>query len=148
MDAPRRARRPGGTELAPTRANRVANALPGLAPGLGLLVYAAEAGAPGERAAAVAAVLVCAVLAVRGYRAGVRCEAERLVVRGYVWTRVIPRAAVTGVTGLPAVRWTSAGGRRRWTPVTAFATVSGETGGVRSRKRHSAARLRRWAARG
>ncbi|MER5205319.1 hypothetical protein [Streptomyces sp. NPDC002825] len=132
----------------PTPVNRAANALPGLVPGVGSLVYGAGAGTAGEWAVALAAVLACATLAVRGYRAGVRCETERLVVRGFLWTRVIPRTAVTGVSGLPAVRWTTAGGRRRWTPVWAFAVVSEETGGTRSRKRSNTARLRRWAARG
>ncbi|MFD8209073.1 hypothetical protein ACFV2S_22090 [Streptomyces sp. NPDC059695] len=132
----------------PTRVNRAAHTVLGLAPGAGLLGYGAEASTAPERAVAVAAFLACAGLAVRGYRAGVRCEAERLVVRGFLWSRVIPRAAVTGVTGFPAVRWTSPGGRRRWTPVAAFTTASGETSGARSRKRENTVRLRRWAARG
>ncbi|MFC9596128.1 hypothetical protein ACFTUC_40840 [Streptomyces sp. NPDC056944] len=136
------------TELVPLRVNRVANAVLGLAPGAGLLAYGVEAATVPERAVAAVAVLVCGGLAVRGYRAGVRCEAGRLVVRGFLWSRAIPRTAVTGVTGFPAVRWTSPGGRRRWTPVAAFTTVSGETRGVRSRKRDNTARLRRWAARG
>ncbi|MGW8359970.1 hypothetical protein ACWGK1_05270 [Streptomyces wedmorensis] len=140
-------RRPAGTELVPAPVNRVANTVPGLAAGLGCVAYGAGAGTGWERAAAVAVLLGCAALALRGYRAGVRCEAERLVVRGYLWTRVIPRAAVTGVTDLPAVRWTSPGGRRRWTPVTAFAAASGEIGATRARKREGTARLRRWAAR-
>ncbi|MGW5775244.1 hypothetical protein [Streptomyces sp. NPDC003863] len=129
----------------PTSANRAANALPGLVPGAGFLVYGAEAGTAGEWAAALAAVLACGILAGRGYRAGVRCEAERLVVRGFVRTRVIPRAAVTD---FPAVRWTTPGGRRRWTPVTVFVETTEEKEGTRSRKRANTARLRRWAARG
>ncbi|MFI1655693.1 hypothetical protein ACH4ZU_12400 [Streptomyces sp. NPDC020472] len=136
------------TELVPTAVNRLANTALGLVPGAGFLVYGAGAGAGWERAAAVAAALACGILAVRGFRAGVRCEAERLVVRGFVWTRVIPRAAVTGVTGFPAVRWTTPGGRRRWTPVTALVEASEEKEGTRSRKRAGVARLRRWAARG
>ncbi|MEX0170958.1 hypothetical protein [Streptomyces sp. LMG1-1-1.1] len=141
-------RRPPGTELVPAPVNRAANAVPGLAAGLGALWYGAEAGSGWQRVAALVVLAGCGVLAVRGYRAGVRCEARRIAVRGYVWTRVIPREAVTGVTDLPAVRWTSPGGRRRWTPVTALAAVSGELGSVRSRKRGHTARLRRWAARG
>ncbi|MFF7436509.1 hypothetical protein [Streptomyces sp. NPDC008122] len=144
-DAPRRA---PGTELVPALVDRPADTLPGLVPGVGLLLYGAEDGTGWGRASAVAAALACGVLAVRGFRAGVRCEARRLVVRGFVWTRVIPRAAVTGVTGFPAVRWTAPGGRRRWAPVTAFVEVSEETGGTRSRKRSSTVSLRRWAARG
>lgn len=144
-DAPRGA---PVTELVPTLVNRLANTLPGLAPGAGLLVYGAADGTGWGRASAVAAALACLVLAVRGFRAGVRCEARRLVVRGFVRTRVIPRAAVTGVTDFPAVRWTTPGGRRRWTPVTAFVEASEEAGGTRSRKRSNTVRLRRWAARG
>ncbi|WP_369143896.1 hypothetical protein [Streptomyces sp. R44] len=133
--------------LLPTLANRVANTTLGLASALGCVQYGVEAGTGWQRAAAMVALLGCGTLAVRGYRAGVRCEAERLVVRGYVWTRVIPRAAVTGVTDFPAVRWTSPRGRSRWTPVAVFSTLSGETAGVRARKRSNTARLRRWAAR-
>lgn len=136
-----------GAELVPTVANRVANALLGALLAAGCAAYAAEA--DGARVwAAVGLGAGGVVLAVRGYRAGVRCEAERLVVRGFLRTRVVPRAAVTGVTGLPAVRWVSARGRSRWTPVTAFAVVSGETGAARARKRQSTTRLRRWAAGG
>ncbi|ROQ31935.1 hypothetical protein EDD98_0901 [Streptomyces sp. PanSC19] len=137
-----------GVELVPVFANRLANTALGVVCGLGCLAYGAEAGPLWARVVAAVAVPGCAVLAVRGYRAGVRCEGERLVVRGFLWTRVVPRASVGEVTDFPAVRWTTPDGRNRWTPVTAFATVSGETGGARSRKLGHTARLRRWAARG
>ncbi|MER6095320.1 hypothetical protein ABT154_05570 [Streptomyces sp. NPDC001728] len=54
-------RRAHGTELVPTRVNRVASTGLGLAPGIGLAVYATD----WQRAASVAAVLACAILAVR-----------------------------------------------------------------------------------
>ncbi|KQX53230.1 MULTISPECIES: hypothetical protein [unclassified Streptomyces] len=135
-------------ELVPTLVNRLANTGLGLAPGVGFAVYAVEAGAARQRAAAVAAVLACAIVAVRGFRAGVRCEAGRLVVRGFVWTRSIPRSSVTEVTPFPAVRWTTPGGRRRWTPLWAFTEPTEGTRGAQSRKRTNTTRLRRWAAGG
>ncbi|MFF8376362.1 hypothetical protein ACF07V_09570 [Streptomyces sp. NPDC015661] len=137
-----------GVEIVPAFANRVANGVLGVVFGLGSLLYGTQAEEAWARVAAAVVGLGCAVLAVRGYRAGVRCEGGRLVVRGFLWTRVVPRAAVDAVTDFPAVRWTTPAGRKRWTPVTAFATVSGETAGARSRKLAGTAKLRRWAARG
>ncbi|MFE7510977.1 hypothetical protein ACFU8I_07065 [Streptomyces sp. NPDC057540] len=65
----------------PTRVNRAAHTAVGLAPGAGLLGYGAEASAAPERAVAVAAFLACVGLAVRGYRAGVRCEENTVRLR-------------------------------------------------------------------
>jgi len=38
-------------------------------------------------------------------------------IQGWMWSRRIPRAVVTGVSEFPAVRWTDASGRKRWSPV-------------------------------
>ncbi|MFE1379956.1 hypothetical protein ACFW6S_13535 [Streptomyces sp. NPDC058740] len=126
-------------ELLPTNLNRVANASLGGVTAVVFAVYAAEA------TWAVGAVPLCLALAVRGWRAGVRCEPGRLVVRGYLWTRRIERARITRVTDFPAVRWTTPGGGKRWTPVLAFVATPEEPAGSRTRKRDSAARLRTWA---
>jgi hypothetical protein len=62
------------------------------------------------------------VLMVRGYRAAVVCERGAVVVRGVLWTRRVPTMAVTALTSFPALRWQTAAGRRRWTPILAFAS--------------------------
>ncbi|MEV5974815.1 hypothetical protein [Streptomyces sp. NPDC051921] len=130
-------------ELLPTTPNRIANTVLGGAPAVGLAVPAAE----GSGVAAAAA-LAFLVVAVRGWRVGVRCERDRLVVRGFLWTRRVDRARIGAVTGFPAVRWTSRRGGRRWTPVLALLDSAGEeTAGSYARKRENLARLRRWAAR-
>jgi len=97
--------------------------------------------------AAAAVLALGAALVVRGYRLGVRCEADRLVVRGLLWTRVIPRHRIRTVTDFPAVRWETAAGRGRWTPVTAFMSGSGEPASLTEAKARCVARLRRWARR-
>ncbi|MFI0966283.1 hypothetical protein ACH4S8_33545 [Streptomyces sp. NPDC021080] len=97
---------------------------------------------------AIAAVTGLAVLAVRGYRLGVTYEHTRITVRGYLRTRVIDRERITEVTDFPALRWTTHDGRRRWTPLTAFLTNSGEFAATRTDKERSVERLRQWVRRG
>ncbi|MEV7276683.1 hypothetical protein [Streptomyces sp. NPDC093111] len=127
--------------LLPTTLNRVANTIPGSAPAVGFAVHAAETAAGWAAAAALASL----VLAVRGWRLGVRCEPGHLVVSGYLRSRRIDRSRITGVTDFPAVRWTAPGGGKRWTPVLAFLGTSEETAGTYRRKRENVVRLRRWA---
>ncbi|MFG3345012.1 hypothetical protein ACGF1Z_08085 [Streptomyces sp. NPDC048018] len=127
-------------ELRPTTPNRIAHTALGGAPAVGLAVWAAEGSA-----VAAAAALAALAVAVRGWRVGVRCEHDRLVVRGFLWTRRLDRARIGAVTAFPAVRWTSRRGGRRWTPVLAFLEAPEETAGARDRKRENLARLRRWA---
>ncbi|MFI8290774.1 hypothetical protein ACIGBL_16755 [Streptomyces sp. NPDC085614] len=133
-------------ELRPTAVNRAANAGLGLVPGVLACVEGVRATGAADRATAGVIAALCAVIAVRGYRVGVRCAAGRLTVRGWLWTRTIERDRITAVTGFPAVRWTAPSGRRRWTPVGAFVGNEGELAGVRRRKRDNRAALRRWAA--
>jgi hypothetical protein len=133
--------------MVPPRLVRVAYAAPWVVPMAGAIVYGA-----GSRDAlswcAVAVVLALgAALIVRGYRIGVRCEADRLVVRGLLWTRVIPRHRIRAVTDFPAVRWRTVAGRGRWTPVTAFMSGAGEPASLTEAKARCVARLRRWARR-
>lgn len=91
------------------------------------------------------AVVGFVVIAVRRYRLGVRCRQTTLVVRGYLRTRVIARENITGITDFPAVRWTTHGGRRRWTPITAFMTSTGEISASQIHKERALGTLRRWA---
>lgn len=64
-------------------------------------------------------------LAVRGYRVGVAVTPAAVIVRGYLWSRTVPRAAVVEVTGFPALRWQGSGPKLRWTPIVAFADFGG-----------------------
>lgn len=132
-------------EQSPTTLNRLANSTLGAGPAVGFLVYATQAETAVARLAAGAAVIGFAVLAVRGYRLGVTCEPSRLVIRGYLRTRVIGREHITGITDFPAVRWTARNGRRRWTPLTAFLTSPGEVAATRRRKERALRKLRQWA---
>ncbi|WP_234425832.1 hypothetical protein, partial [Streptomyces kebangsaanensis] len=91
------------------------------------------------------AVIGFAVLAVRGYRLGVTCEHSRLVIRGYLRTRVIDRERIMEITDFPAVRWTVRNGRKRWTPLTAFMTSPGEISATRLHKDRAIGKLRQWA---
>jgi hypothetical protein len=59
-------------------------------------------------------------LAVRGFRTGVRVGPESVTVYGYLWSRTIPRRAISGLTIFPAFRWSSRSGRARWTPMFMF----------------------------
>jgi hypothetical protein len=52
-------------------------------------------------------------------RQGVLVSASSVVVRGWLWSRHIPREAILGVTDWPAIRWSS-NRRDRWTPLHAF----------------------------
>ena len=132
-------------EILPPTPARVACTAPGALSAAGAVAFGAvRADAPSWCAAALVLVLGSA-LCVRGYRMGVRCEADRLVVRGLLWTRVIPRRRIRAVTDFPAVRWETAAGRGRWTPVTAFMSGSGEFASLTEAKARCVARLRRWA---
>ena len=57
---------------------------------------------------------------VRGYRMMVRVDADQVVIRGWWWTRTMPRTAVRTVTVFPALRWVDRAGRRRWSPLWMF----------------------------
>lgn len=132
-------------ELSPSALNRLANSSLGAVPAAAGLAYAAQARTGVARLTACVAVIGFVVLAVRGYRLGVTCEHSRLVIRGFLRTRVIARDRITGITDLPAVRWTAPTGRTRWTPVTALMASSGEISDTRLHKAGAVRKLRRWA---
>ncbi|MFJ3379511.1 hypothetical protein ACIPJ2_03810 [Curtobacterium sp. NPDC090217] len=136
---------------------RIGNSMAGLA--LGLCAVAVLASTVptwwGDAEFAVASSPVAAAvgyLVVRAWRLGVRCEPDVLVVRGWLWSRRIPCSAVTDVPRDPAgtlfalgVTWRH-GGRRRWTPLTAF-WVSSDPFGLVSPAAEDALRLLRlWSA--
>ncbi|MCX5302765.1 hypothetical protein OG304_04770 [Streptomyces sp. NBC_00160] len=131
-------------ELTPPAVSRVANSSLGMLGVLGSTTYGLEAGGVSGRVGAGLAVLGFAWLAVRGYQLGVSCASGQVTVRGFFRTRVILREAITEVTAFPALRWTSAGGRRHWTPMSALMIADGEWAGISRSKRADIARLRRW----
>ena len=124
--------------------NRLANSGLGAVPAVVCSVYLAQANTAVAQLAASLAVIGFAVLAVRGYRLGVTYEHSRLIIRGYLRTRVIERGRITQITDFPAVRWTARNGRKRWTPVTAFMTSPGERPATRLRKDRAMRKLRQW----
>ncbi|WP_238431445.1 hypothetical protein [Streptomyces cavernae] len=134
-------------DLSPPVLNRLANSSLGWVPMVACVAYGEQTGEAFPRAAAGAALLVFAVLAVRGYRLGLSWDTGTLIVRGYLRTRVIPRGSVTAVTDFPAVRWTTRTGRARWTPVVVLMTATAELAGIRDWKERSVRDLRRWARR-
>jgi hypothetical protein len=100
---------------------RLANCAPGL---LLLLpsVFAALASPVGVDTV-IAGILAIpgVVVIVRGYRIGVTVTGDAVVIRNWFRSRTVERRSVLGLTYYPAVRWTSASGRKRWTPIMAFA---------------------------
>jgi hypothetical protein len=112
-------------KLRPLLVSRVASAVPGagiVVAGVGTF----SGGTPALCAGGiVGSVLVGVLLAVRGFRLGVDCRDDVVIVRGLVWNRRIPRRAVAAVTDFPALRWRDERGRIRWTPVIAFAELGG-----------------------
>ncbi|MGW2721245.1 hypothetical protein [Streptomyces sp. NPDC001492] len=133
--------------ILPPRLARVACAAPWAVPAAGAVVFGAGSAHASSWSAAGAVLALSVMLTVRGYRIGVRCEADRLLVRGLLWTRVIPRQRIRAVTDFPAVRRQTATGRSRWTPVTAFMGSAGEPASLREAKAKWLARLRRWVRR-
>lgn len=59
-------------------------------------------------------------LIVRSIRASVECTDERLVIRGWIWSRSIPRADVTSVSSRRFIHWNSPSGSNRLTPLPLF----------------------------
>lgn len=68
---------------------------------------------------AASVVAICAWIAICAGRQAVLITDSNILVRGWLWSRRIPRHAVTGMTDWPAIRW-SKRGRDRWTPIHAF----------------------------
>ncbi|MFF9126188.1 hypothetical protein ACF09J_23275 [Streptomyces sp. NPDC014889] len=132
-------------EQSPATLNRQANTGLGAVPAVACIAYATQADTAVARLAAGLAVIGFAVLAVRGYRLSVTYDQSRLVIHGYLRTRVIDREGILEITDFPAVRWTARDGRKRWTPLTAFMTSPGEISATRLYKDRVIRKLRQWA---
>lgn len=120
----------GVTTLRPLPITRIANGAPGFALALPAFWVAARVPVSMSLAVALPWLAVSAVGVVRGYRMSVTVTDDTVVVRGLLRSRTLPRGCVCGVTFIPAVRWRSASGRLRWTPVTAFADLGGSLASV------------------
>ena len=131
-------------EQSPSVLNRLADSCLGVVPGVGFIAYVVQADSGVARVGGGLAVVGFGVLAVRGYRLGVTCEHSRMVIRGYLRTRVIERQRILEITDFPAVRWTPRGGGKRWTPLTPFMTSSGEVAASRLSKERAVRKVRRW----
>jgi hypothetical protein len=123
---------------------RIANMLPGsVLIGLGVDWWFE---ATGDRYLVGAAVLatVGVVLAVRGYRLGVRYDGATLTVRGMFRSRKIQKSSIRDITVFPAVRWSSSSGRTVWTPIIAFAELDTVIAPVARRNEQAIEKLERW----
>ena len=80
----------------------------------------------------------------RGVVMGVVLEDDHIVVRGLLYSRRIPIPSVTAVTYFPAVKWKSASGRSRWTPVSALMAAPRNTDASVNEMLASADDLRFW----
>jgi hypothetical protein len=104
--------------LSPTKQRKIVNALAATVAALGFAGVASWSAGPFIAVAAAVSVL-CAWLAICAMRQCVILTSSTITVRGWLWSRRVPRDAVTAVTDWPAIRWSS-GDRDRWTPVHAF----------------------------
>ena len=122
---------------------RVANTVPGLAVVIvgGSYFFSDESSLP--EAGAVVPVIGGALLAYRGFRLGVDCSSDVVVVRGLLRDRRVDRSAVVAVTDFPALRWRSGRRRLRWTPIIAFAQLGAVLSAVARHNDASIEQLRR-----
>lgn len=71
---------------------------------------------------AVAWMIACVVLGVRGYRMAVEVKSEEVVVRGLLRTWTVPRAQIISVTECATLVWRDSEGRVRSTPMLVLET--------------------------
>ncbi|WP_460362923.1 hypothetical protein [Actinocorallia lasiicapitis] len=84
----------------------------------------------------------------RGVRAAVLLDARHVTVRGFLWSRTIPRSAITAVVPDapfgPRITWTGPHGKRRSTPLLFLSSSSGTLRPIRA---HHERRTRELTAR-
>jgi hypothetical protein len=111
---------------------RVANMLPGLSlVAIGYLI-AEQVASPVRHVVFAIFALLGLLYSVRGYRMAVFIDNDSVLVRGFSYSRRIPRSAIFEMTvlgapwwafplvRLPMLHWRGAGGRKRRTPILAF----------------------------
>ena len=97
--------------------------------------------------AAVAGMSACFVTFVRSGFMKVVLEDDSVLIRGLLWSRRIPRAAITGVSNLPAVRWRDQAGRGHWSPILWMMTGGRTLEFINRHNREQLKRLRKWVNR-
>ena len=85
-------------------------------------------------------------LALRAYWIGVDANDHTVKLRGLLWSRTIEIGRIRRITHVPAVSWTSPGGRPRWSPVFAFADAGGVMRLVAEHNERCTERLEGWIA--
>jgi hypothetical protein len=130
-------------DLRPLPITRVASVLPGCVV-IGLGVERFEVSNDQHVVAAGLLAIVGVILAVRGYGLGAQYDDEALTIRGMFRTRKIRRSDIREITAFPAVRWSSASGRRLWTPIVAFAEWGMVIPAVARRNEEAIEELERW----
>ncbi|MFL6023978.1 MAG: hypothetical protein ACJ72O_11620 [Marmoricola sp.] len=117
---------------------------------LGAVAFAAGASnlwGRGSSLGSIAAVVVistCCVALVRAMLMKVVLNDDRIIIRGLLWSRHIPRAEVTSVSDFPAVRWTDQYGKSHWSPVLWMMTGSRTLGFINNYNRAELKKLRKW----
>lgn len=89
-------------------------------------------------------VLVPLWLVVRSFRAEVKCEDNRLLVRGWFWSRSIRKDQIVGVTSRKFVEWTSKRGKKRYSPLPMFWTWPRSYGLFDGYNSHALMTISRW----
>lgn len=85
------------------------------------------------------------IVAVRSFLMKVVLRDGVVEIRGWMWSRRIPRSAVVSVSEFPAVRWTdNTSGRARWSPVVWMMTGSRTLGFINRYNRAELKKLRKW----
>lgn len=128
--------------IRPSRANRLANACPGVCVvALSFLPLLLGQGSPALVFLAVPGL----ILTVRGYDLSAETRQGKLTVHGYLRSRTVPRSAIIEITDSSTVVWTDGKGRSHRTPIWAFSTQPGMLTSVAKRHAESRRQLRRWA---
>lgn len=127
--------------LRPLVVTRLVNTMLGVVPFIASVCVGAALASPWSVLASVPASAGLAV-AVRSYRMAVEINTDAVLVRGLLRDRRIERRQLIEVSPFPALRWRSASGKTRWTPILVFVDPVRRPEFVR---RHNAACLARLA---
>jgi len=104
--------------LRPLAVTRIANLLPGL------IVLAAALLTDVPQGIRAGLGVLALWLLYRGQGMGVVLSEEAIRIRGWLWSRSIAIDRALKTTTFAGVRWRSASGRARWSPILAFAEAT------------------------
>jgi hypothetical protein len=84
-------------------------------------------------------------LVIRSLRASVECTSEKILVRGWIWSRLIPRSHITSLSsGWRVIHWTSRSGSKRLTPLPMFWDFPNATYSMDQHNAEAIAEVQRW----